>query len=89
MAMVGGQGSVAIRRPANTFWTDQICDNQNEDVDPGVSRQENFSYTARERFKFVEPYGNNTSGAQHVSSSGTQQPAFELRNLEESWYKSP
>jgi len=86
---VGGQGSVAIRRPANTFWTDQICDNQNEDVDPGVSRQENFSYTARERFKFVEPYGNNTSGAQHVSSSGTQQPAFELRNLEESWYKSP
>lgn len=86
---VGEQGSVAIRRPANTFWTDQICDNQNEDVDPGVSRQENFSYTARERFKFVEPYGSNTSGAQHVSSSGTQQPAFELRNLEESWYKSP
>lgn len=85
---VGEQGSVAIRRPANTFWTNQ-CDNQNEDVDPGVSRQENFSYTARERFKFVEPYGSNTSGAQHVSSSGTQQPAFELRNLEESWYRSP
>lgn len=86
---VGEQGSVAIRRPANTFWTDQICENQNEDIDPGVSRQENFSYTARERFKLVEPYGSNTAGAQLVSSSGTQQPAFELRNLEESWYKSP
>ncbi|XP_066368190.1 protein SUPPRESSOR OF PHYA-105 1-like [Miscanthus floridulus] len=86
---VGEQGSVATRRPANMFWTDQICDNQNEDANPGVSRQENFSYTARERFKFVEPYGSNTSCAQHVSSSGNQQSAFELRNLEESWYKSP
>ncbi|XP_066363370.1 protein SUPPRESSOR OF PHYA-105 1-like [Miscanthus floridulus] len=86
---VGEQGSVATRRPANMFWTDQICDNQNEDANPGVSRQENFSYTARERFKFVEPHGSNTSCAQHVSSSGTQQSEFELRNLEESWYKSP
>ncbi|CAD6271144.1 unnamed protein product [Miscanthus lutarioriparius] len=86
---VGEQGSVATRRPANMFWTDQICDNQNEDANPGVSRQENFSYTARERFKFVEPYGSNTSCAQHISSSGTQQSEFELRNLEESWYKSP
>jgi protein suppressor of PHYA-105 1 len=86
---VDEQGSVAIRQPANTFWTDQICDNQNEDVNRGVLRQENFSHTAREGFKLVEPYGSNISCAQHVSSSATQQPAFELRNLEESWYKSP
>ncbi|AQK88679.1 Protein SUPPRESSOR OF PHYA-105 1 [Zea mays] len=86
---VDEQGSVAIRQPANTFWTDKICDNQNEDVNRGVLRQENFSHTAREGFKLVEPYGSNISCAQHVSSSATQQPAFELRNLEESWYKSP
>ncbi|RCV16456.1 hypothetical protein SETIT_3G139600v2 [Setaria italica] len=86
---VGDQGSVAVRRPTHTFWTDQRGDNQNEDVNPGVLRPENYSYTVRERFKFVEPYGSNTSCAQHVSSSGNQQPAFELRNLEESWYMSP
>ncbi|AQK92295.1 Protein SUPPRESSOR OF PHYA-105 1 [Zea mays] len=86
---VGEQGLVAVRRLANTFLTDKIRDNQIEDNDPGISRQENFSYTTREHFKFVESYGSNMSSAQHVSSSGTQQPAFELRNIEESWYKSP
>jgi protein suppressor of PHYA-105 1 len=86
---VGDQGSVAVRRPTHTFWTDQRGHNQNEDVNQGVLRQENYSYTVRERFKFVEPYGSNTSCAQHVSSSGNQQLPFELRNLEESWYMSP
>ncbi|CAN6336762.1 unnamed protein product [Urochloa humidicola] len=83
---VGEQGSVAVRRPTHTFWTDQRVDNQNEDVNPGVLRQENFNCTVRERSKFVEPYGTTTSCAQHVSISGSQQPVFELRNLEESWY---
>jgi len=78
---VGEQGSVAVRRPTQTFWTDQRVNNQNEDV--------NFSCTVRERSKFVEPYGSYTSCAQHFSNSGNQQPAFELRNLEESWYISP
>ncbi|KAG2617408.1 protein SPA1-RELATED 2-like [Panicum virgatum] len=86
---VGEQGSVAVRRPTQTFWTDQRVDNQNEDVNPGVLKQENFSCTVRERSKFVEPYGSYTTCAQHFSSSGNQQPAFELRNLEESWYISP
>jgi protein suppressor of PHYA-105 1 len=86
---VGEQGSVAVRRPTQTFWTDQRVDNQNEDVNPGVLGQENFNCTVRERSKFVEPYGSYTSCAQHVSSSGNQQAAFELRNLEESWYISP
>jgi len=78
---VGEQGSVAVRRPTQTFWTDQRVNNQNEDV--------NFSCTVRERSKFVEPYGSYTTCAQHFSSSGNQQPAFELSNLEESWYISP
>jgi len=78
---VGEQGSVAVRRPTQTFWTDQRVNNQNEDV--------NFSCTVRERSKFVEPYGSYTSCAQHFSNSGNQQLAFELRNLEESWYISP
>ncbi|CAL5096331.1 unnamed protein product [Urochloa decumbens] len=86
---VGEQGSVAVRRPTHAFWADQTVDNQNEDVNPGVLRQENFSCTVREHSKFVEPYGTTTSCAQHVSISGNQQPSFELRNLEESWYISP
>ncbi|XP_062232188.1 protein SUPPRESSOR OF PHYA-105 1-like isoform X2 [Phragmites australis] len=86
---VGEQDSVAVRRSIHTFWTDQRDDNQNEDADPVVLRQGNSSYTVRERSKFVEPYGSNTSCAQLISSSGNQQSAFELRKLEESWYTSP
>jgi hypothetical protein len=47
------------------FWTDQICVIQKEDDNRGVLRQENFSHTAIEGFKLVQPYGSNISRAQH------------------------
>ncbi|KAK3134790.1 hypothetical protein QOZ80_5BG0410740 [Eleusine coracana subsp. coracana] len=78
---VGDQGSGAVRRPIQTFWTDRRHGNQHEVVDPDALRQGISSCPVRERSKFIEPYGSNTSG--------NQQSAFEPRILEESWYKSP
>ncbi|XP_062180449.1 protein SPA1-RELATED 3-like isoform X2 [Phragmites australis] len=86
---VGERSMIAARRPIHTFWAGHRRDNQNEDVDPGASRQENSIGTVRDRFKFAEPHDSNTSCAKRLSSSGDQQSTFELRILEESWYKSP
>ncbi|KAF0927032.1 hypothetical protein E2562_029255 [Oryza meyeriana var. granulata] len=87
---VGEQGSIAVRRSVNTFWANHRGGNQNEGVDPGALWQGNSSCTGRERFKAAEPfYGSSIPYAQRLSNSGNQQLAFELRMLEESWYRSP
>uniref|UniRef100_A0A0E0A319 Uncharacterized protein n=1 Tax=Oryza glumipatula TaxID=40148 RepID=A0A0E0A319_9ORYZ len=87
---VGEQGSIAVRRPVHTFWANHRGGNQSEGVDPGALWQGNSSCTVRERFKAAEPfYGGSMPYAQRLSSSGNQQSVFELRMLEESWYRSP
>uniref|UniRef100_A0A0E0HIQ8 Uncharacterized protein n=1 Tax=Oryza nivara TaxID=4536 RepID=A0A0E0HIQ8_ORYNI len=87
---VGEQGSIAVRRPVHTFWANHRGGNQSEGVDPGALWQGNSSCTVRERFKAAEPfYGGSMPYAQRPSSSGNQQSVFELRMLEESWYRSP
>jgi protein suppressor of PHYA-105 1 len=86
---VGEQGSIAVRRPMHTFRTDQRDDNQYEAVNPDVLKQGTSSCTVRGRYKFVEPYVNDTSCVQRASGSGNQQSTFEPRIIEESWYKSP
>uniref|UniRef100_A0A0E0D6I8 Uncharacterized protein n=1 Tax=Oryza meridionalis TaxID=40149 RepID=A0A0E0D6I8_9ORYZ len=87
---VGEQGSIAVRRPVHTFWANHRGGNQSEGVDPGALWQGNSSCTVRERFKAAEPfYGGGMPYAQRLSSSGNQQSVFELRMLEESWYRSP
>uniref|UniRef100_A0A0E0L5Y6 Uncharacterized protein n=1 Tax=Oryza punctata TaxID=4537 RepID=A0A0E0L5Y6_ORYPU len=87
---VGEQGSIAVRRPVHTFWANHRGGNQSESVDPGALWQGNSTCAVRERFKAAEPfYGGGIHYAQRLSSSGNQQSVFELRMLEESWYRSP
>jgi protein suppressor of PHYA-105 1 len=87
---VSEQGSVAVRRPVQTFRTDHRGSNQREGADLGASVQGNSSCTARGRFRFGEPYyGSNASYAHRLSNYGNQESALELRVLEDSWYRSP